>query len=438
MRAADLYEEHFGEFFAVLTREAGKALPDCIAELREAVDFIRYYAGQANADAPRGIFTCISPWNFPLAIFSGQITAALAAGNGVLAKPAENSSLVACVAVRLLHEAGVPREVLQLLPGKGSALGPVLTGDSRVSGVCFTGSTATAQRINRTMADGLDPRAPLIAETGGLNAMIVDSTALPEQAVRDVIADYVAAARKDGRLLHEIPAPKDGAFLAPALIKGTGIADLEREVFGPVLHLATFKAHQVDDVLAAVNARGYGLTFGLHSRIDDRVQHVSDALKVGNIYINRNQIGAIVGSQPFGGEGLSGTGPKAGGPNYVPRFRAVDHDLEPMKDGGAAGKYRHSGAAQGHDPAGADGGIEPPLDPCARHGALPRPKRGCRRRPGAHRRMVGLQGGGGGTGGRDRRHAAARRPARSAGGRGRGLRWARGTGARHPSGAGGP
>ena len=398
VRAADLYEEHFGEFFAVLTREAGKALPDCIAELREAVDFIRYYAGQSNADAPRGIFTCISPWNFPLAIFSGQITAALAAGNGVLAKPAENSSLVACVAVRLLHEAGVPREVLQLLPGKGSALGPVLTGDSRVSGVCFTGSTATAQRINRTMADGLDPRAPLIAETGGLNAMIVDSTALPEQAVRDVIAssfqsagqrcsalrclyvqediaqgflkmlkgamdelklddpwdtahdigpiiseaardeiaDYVAAARKDGRLLHEIPAPKDGAFLAPALIKVTGIADLEREVFGPVLHLATFKAHQVDDVLAAVNARGYGLTFGLHSRIDDRVQHVSDALKVGNIYINRNQIGAIVGSQPFGGEGLSGTGPKAGGPNYVPRFRAVDHDLEPMKDGGAA------------------------------------------------------------------------------------------------------
>jgi len=385
LRAADLYEENFGELFALLTREAGKALPDCIAELREAVDFIRYYAGQAGPEAPRGIFTCISPWNFPLAIFSGQISAALAAGNGVLAKPAETTSLVACVAVRLLHRAGVPRDVLQLAPGKGPVIGATLTGDARVAGVCFTGSTATAQRINRAMAAGLDPHAPLIAETGGLNAMIVDSTALPEQAVRDIIAssfqsagqrcsalrclyvqediapgflrmlkgamdelavadpwdpahdigpiisvpardeiaDYVDLARREGRLLHEVPAPATGSFLAPALIKVRGIEDLEREVFGPVLHVATFKAQAVDTVLAAVNGKGFGLTFGLHSRIDDRVQHVAAALSVGNIYVNRNQIGAIVGSQPFGGEGLSGTGPKAGGPHYMARFRAV-------------------------------------------------------------------------------------------------------------------
>lgn len=395
LKAADLYEENFGEIFAALTREAGKGLPDCVAELREAVDFIRYYAGQSGDEAPCGIFTCISPWNFPLAIFSGQITAALAAGNGVLAKPAESTSLLAAIAVKLLHKAGVPRDVLQLLPGRGAVIGGALTGDPRVAGVCFTGSTATAQRINRTMAAGLSPDAPLIAETGGLNAMIVDSTALPEQAVRDVIASsfqsagqrcsalrclyvqediaksfltmlkgamdelkvadpwnpahdigpiistsardeiaaYVDQARREGRVLHELQVPTDGSYLAPALIRVDGIEDMDREIFGPVLHVATFKAHQVDQVLQSVNGKGFGLTFGLHSRIDDRVQHVAASLQVGNIYVNRNQIGAIVGSQPFGGEGLSGTGPKAGGPSYLARFRAVEKSAKPVPHG---------------------------------------------------------------------------------------------------------
>jgi len=384
LKAADLYEVNFGEIFAVLSREAGKTLFDGVAELREAVDFLRYYADQATDEAPRGIFTCISPWNFPLAIFTGQIAAALAAGNAVLAKPAEATSLIAAIGVRLMHEAGVPVHSLQLLPGRGGRIGGLLTGDARLAGVCFTGSTATAQRINRTMAGALDPDAPLIAETGGLNAMIVDSTALPEQAVRDILASafqsagqrcsalrclyvqediadsflamlsgamdelavtdpwdpasdlgpiisvpardeiaaYVAKARREGRVLHEITAPGEGAFLAPVAIRVRGIEDLEREVFGPVLHVATFKADEIDKVVRSVNAKGYGLTFGLHTRIDDRVQHITEAVKAGNLYVNRNQIGAIVGSQPFGGEGLSGTGPKAGGPSYVARFRA--------------------------------------------------------------------------------------------------------------------
>ncbi len=387
LKAADLYEDHFGEIFAVLSREAGKSLMDAIAELREAVDFLRYYADQATDDAPRGIFTCISPWNFPLAIFTGQISAALAAGNAVLAKPAETTTLMASIGVRLMHEAGVPVHALQLLPGRGSRIGGLLTGDARIAGVCFTGSTATAQRINRTMAGKVAPHAPLIAETGGLNAMIVDSTALPEQAVRDIVASafqsagqrcsalrclyvqediapsflkmlkgamdelsvadpwaintdigpiisvparddiaaYVEAARAENRVLHEIAAPSDGSFLAPVAIKVKGIEDMEKEVFGPVLHVATFKADAIDRVIDSVNGKGFGLTFGLHTRIDDRVQHVTERLTVGNIYVNRNQIGAIVGSQPFGGEGLSGTGPKAGGPAYVARFRAQNH-----------------------------------------------------------------------------------------------------------------
>jgi RHH-type proline utilization regulon transcriptional repressor/proline dehydrogenase/delta 1-pyrroline-5-carboxylate dehydrogenase len=398
LKAADLYEDHFGEIFAVLTREAGKSLLDAIAELREAVDFLRYYAEQATEDAPRGIFTCISPWNFPLAIFTGQIAAALAAGNAVLAKPAETTTLMAAIGVRLMHEAGVPLHALQLLPGKGSRIGGLLTGDARVAGVCFTGSTATAQRINRTMAGKVAPHAPLIAETGGLNAMIVDSTALPEQAVRDIvasafqsagqrcsalrclyvqqdiapsflkmlkgamdelavadpwdpatdvgpiisvparddIASYVAQARAEGRVLHEVAAPGEGSFLAPVAIKVSGIEDMEKEVFGPVLHVATFKATEIDNVIDAVNAKGFGLTFGLHTRIDDRVQHITEAVKAGNIYVNRNQIGAIVGSQPFGGEGLSGTGPKAGGPAYVARFRAVSTPTAPARGGKSA------------------------------------------------------------------------------------------------------
>ena len=384
-RAADLYEENYGEFFALLAREAGKSLPDCVAELREAVDFLRYYGANAPATAPAGLFTCISPWNFPLAIFSGQIGAALAAGNAVLAKPAEQTPLTAHLAVQLLHRAGVPTSALQLLPGKGD-VGAALTSDARINGVAFTGSTATALKIRATMAKNLKPGTPLIAETGGLNAMIVDSTALPEQAVTAVIesafqsagqrcsalrclyvqediaegftdmltgameelslgdpwalstdsgpvidetakagiAAHIELARQEGRIVKEFTAPAKGTFIAPTLIRVNGIADLKREIFGPVLHIATFKSHQLDAVVDAINATGYGLTFGLQTRIDDRVQHVADRIHAGNIYVNRNQIGAIVGSQPFGGEGLSGTGPKAGGPNYLPRFGAPD------------------------------------------------------------------------------------------------------------------
>ncbi|MTI00753.1 bifunctional proline dehydrogenase/L-glutamate gamma-semialdehyde dehydrogenase PutA [Roseibium sp. RKSG952] len=386
--AADLYEENFGELFALLSREAGKSLPDAIAELREAVDFLRYYAANIPGAKPSGIFTCISPWNFPLAIFTGQISAALATGNAVLAKPAPQTPLIGHRAVQLMHEAGVPRDALQLLPG-GPAVGAALTSDSRVSGVAFTGSTATALKIRSAMAENLRPGTPLIAETGGLNAMIVDSTALPEQAVQSIIesafqsagqrcsalrclylqediaddvltmlqgamdalsvgdpwlistdcgpvidqtalqgiADHVAKARAEGRVLKELSTPPEGTFIAPALIEVSGIAALEREIFGPVLHVARFKAQDIDKVIGDINATDYGLTFGLHTRIDDRVQHVTEAIHAGNIYVNRNQIGAIVGSQPFGGEGLSGTGPKAGGPNYMARFCAPNRQV---------------------------------------------------------------------------------------------------------------
>ncbi len=387
-RAADLYEDNLGVFFALLAREAGKTLPDCMGELREAVDFLRYYATRIpylTRDA-RGLFTCISPWNFPLAIFTGQIAGALAAGNGVLAKPAEQTGIIAYEAVKLLHQAGVPREVLQLLPGDGATVGAALTSDARINGVAFTGSTETAQIIHRAMADHLSPAAPLIAETGGLNAMIVDSTALPEQAVRDIVASsfqsagqrcsalrclyvqddiadsltemlvgamdeltpadpwhlstdlgpvideeayqgirtYIDAAHADQRVVHALQAPEAGHFIPPTLIRVDGIHEMEREIFGPVLHIARYKAENLDAVINAINATGYGLTFGLHTRIDDRVQHVVDRIHAGNAYVNRNQIGAIVGSQPFGGEGLSGTGPKAGGPAYMDRFCSAD------------------------------------------------------------------------------------------------------------------
>lgn len=387
-RVADLYEAEFGPIFALLAREAGKTLADAVAELREAVDFLRYYAdGAAGLTAPaRGVFTCISPWNFPLAIFTGQIAAALAAGNAVLAKPAEQTPLIAAFAVGLMHRAGVPVTALQLLPGDGPVVGKALTSDARVKGVCFTGSTETALMIRRAMAAHLDPTAPLIAETGGLNAMVVDSTALPEQAVRDILAssfqsagqrcsalrclyvqedvaepvmemlsgamdelrlgdpwdlatdvgpvidaeaagvirDHVEAARAQGRLVKEMAAPAGGTFVGPAVIRVDGIAAMGREIFGPVLHVATFRADEIDRVVEAVNATGYGLTFGLHTRIDDRVQRIVERVRVGNVYVNRNQIGAVVGSQPFGGEGLSGTGPKAGGPDYLTRFTRVE------------------------------------------------------------------------------------------------------------------
>ena len=386
-RAADLYETHAGELLALLAREAGKNLPDAVAELREAVDFLRYYADRGDAiegQAARGRFTCISPWNFPLAIFTGQIAAALAAGNAVLAKPAETTALIGAAAVRLLHAAGVPRETLQYLPGEGATVGAALTADPRIDGVCFTGSTATAMRINRSMAEHLAPTAPLIAETGGINAGIVDSTALPEQAVRDAIASafqsagqrcsalrvlylqedvadlllkmlfgamdelalgdpwslqtdvgpvisrdardaiqaYIDTAKAEGRLLKQLSAPAYGHFVGPAVIEVSGIEDVEREVFGPVLHIVRFAADDFEGVIERINATGYGLTFGLHTRIDERVKYVSAAVRAGNLYVNRNQIGAVVESQPFGGEGLSGTGPKAGGPHYVRRFAA--------------------------------------------------------------------------------------------------------------------
>lgn len=398
--ASDMFEVSFAELFAVLCREAGKTPDDAVAELREAVDFLRYYGceGERLGEArPRGVISCISPWNFPLAIFTGQIAAALAAGNAVLAKPAEQTPIIASLATELLHRAGVPRTALQLLPGAGSIVGARITANAKVDGVCFTGSTTTAQTINLAMAAACAPDAALIAETGGINAMIVDSTALPEQAVQDIVMSafksagqrcsalrilYVQAdvappfltmlygamdqlsvgdpwdyandlgpiidptaqknivrhighARDNGRLLHQIAAPTRGTFIGPAVISVTGIRDIAREIFGPVLHVATYRADQLDEIVDDINAAGYGLTFAMHSRIDGRVARVTSRLRIGNIYINRDQIGAVVASQPFGGEGLSGTGPKAGGPSYVQRFtkhktlqpRAVIGDL---------------------------------------------------------------------------------------------------------------
>ena len=399
-KAADLYEQNFGSLFAALTREAGKTRQDAIAEMREAVDFLRFYADEAVRlePEPLGLFACISPWNFPLAIFTGQIAAALAAGNGVLAKPAEPTPITASIAIGLLHDAGVPRAALQCLPGAGAVIGAGLSSDPRIAGLAFTGSTATAQRINRAMAQNIAPSAPLIAETGGLNAMIVDSTALPEQAVRDIVVsafqsagqrcsalrvlyvqkdvskpflemllgameelrlgdpkhletdvgpvitaeartdiqNYIDTARAEGRLVRQLSTPTNGHFIGPAVISVNGIEDLTHEVFGPVLHIATFEADELDSVVDAINSSGYGLTFGMHSRIDDRVEQVTARIKTGNIYINRNQIGAIVGSQPFGGEGLSGTGPKAGGPKYVSRFGRGDQGVGGTPDAATA------------------------------------------------------------------------------------------------------
>ena len=389
-RAGDLYESHAPEFIALAAREAGKTLADGVAEVREAVDFLRYYASGINGlgkTQPRGIFICISPWNFPLAIFTGQVSAALAAGNAVIAKPAEQTPLMALRAAQLLHEAGIPDDVLQCLPGDGASVGGALVQSRQVSGVCFTGSTQTAHNIHRTLASQGNAGAALIAETGGLNAMLVDSTALPEQAVRDIVVSafqsagqrcsalrilylqeeirdrvlellfgamdelrlgnpldlttdmgplidvealknvqrYCAQHQAKGQVLKELQAPIHGHFVAPTVIAVGGIEDLDCEVFGPVLHVATYRADQIQEVVSAINRRGYGLTLGVHTRVDARVQQVVDHAQVGNIYVNRNQIGAVVGSQPFGGEGLSGTGPKAGGPHYLARFGRRDH-----------------------------------------------------------------------------------------------------------------
>ena len=395
-RIADVYEANAPELMALLTREAGKTRLDGVLEIREAVDFCRYYAAEARrqlADGRRigrGPFVCISPWNFPLAIYTGQIAAALVAGNTVLAKPAEQTSLIGHRAHELMLEAGVPEPVLSFLPGDGATVGAALTGDPRVAGICFTGSTDTAVLIDRALAATGHARAPLIAETGGLNAMIVDSTALPEAAVRDIVASSFQSAgqrcsalralfvQRDikprllemlegaamelgvgnpwnpavdvgpvideeahglitrhcqgfqtrGRELFRHPmkaADRQGLFAAPTAIALERFDEMEREIFGPVLHVLAFDASHIEQVVETINASGYGLTFGIHSRLDDRVEAICNRARVGNIYVNRNQIGAVVGVQPFGGEGLSGTGPKAGGPHYLARFtRAVE------------------------------------------------------------------------------------------------------------------
>ncbi len=401
--AADLFEEHTDEFLSLCQREAGKTLPDAVLELREAVDFLRYYAAEARRlftqpvilPGPtgeenrltyngRGVFACISPWNFPLAIFIGPPAAALAAGNTVVAKPAEQTPLIAALAVRLCHEAGIPQEAFQLLPGAGD-VGEMITSDPRIAGVAFTGSTNTAQAINRGLAAREGRIATFIAETGGQNAMIIDSTALPEQVTRDVVASafqsagqrcsalrvlhiqdevydemlamihgafealqigdpeqlatdvgpvidpdakaalerHVARRKKGGlpvwrRRLHR--GAGKGCFVAPTIIEIDSILDLKRENFGPILHVVRYKSVDLDQVMQDINSVGYGLTLGLHSRNDDTRAFVEARARVGNFYVNRNQIGAVVESQPFGGEGLSGTGPKAGGPNYVARF----------------------------------------------------------------------------------------------------------------------
>ena len=390
-KVADLYEQYTAEFIAIASREAGKTRLDGVLEMREAVDFLRYYANEARQNLaggqykPLGPVVCISPWNFPLAIFTGQITAALAAGNTVLAKPAEQTPLIATRAIELFHQAGIPEEVLALLPGDGGTVGSALTGDPRIKGVCFTGSTQTASLIDKSLANNGDPWATLIAETGGLNAMIVDSTALPEQAVRDIvqsafqsagqrcsalrllivqediassllemlegaanelvigdgwdaatdigpvideqaqtmILEYMQQLDSQGRCLFKTRLPNltsHGTYVPAAAYKLDKISDLKKEVFGPVLHVVTFKAKQLDDVVRQINASGYGLTLGAHSRVDERMDRICALADVGNIYLNRNQIGAVVGVQPFGGEGLSGTGPKAGGPQYLYRF----------------------------------------------------------------------------------------------------------------------
>jgi RHH-type proline utilization regulon transcriptional repressor/proline dehydrogenase/delta 1-pyrroline-5-carboxylate dehydrogenase len=398
-KAADLLEHRAAQFIALLQREGGKTLDDALSEVREAADFCRYYAaegrklfgegeampgptGESNVLKlrGRGVFIAISPWNFPLAIFLGQVTAALMAGNTVVAKPAEQTPLIAAEAVRLLHEAGVPSSALHLAIGDGS-IGAALVAHPDIAGVVFTGSTEVARSINRTLAAKDGPIVPLIAETGGINAMIVDATALPEQVADDVVTSafrsagqrcsalrllfvqddvadrmiemisgaarelrmgdvsdaavhigpvidaeakqrletHIARMKKESRVHFAGTAP-DGNYVAPHIFELSCPDQLTEEVFGPILHVVRYPADRLDRVLQSIERSGYGLTLGIHSRIDDTVEDVIDRLSVGNVYVNRNMIGAVVGVQPFGGHGLSGTGPKAGGPHYLPRF----------------------------------------------------------------------------------------------------------------------
>jgi RHH-type proline utilization regulon transcriptional repressor/proline dehydrogenase/delta 1-pyrroline-5-carboxylate dehydrogenase len=402
-RAGDLIEAERGRLIALLQTEGGKTLDDSLSEVREAADYCRYYAAQARQDlAPqpmpgptgesneltyrgRGVFVCISPWNFPLAIFTGQVVAALAAGNAVVAKPAEQTPLIGFEAVRLLHRAGVMAGALQFVPGDG-AIGAVLVEDARVAGVAFTGSTEVGRRINRTLAAKDGPIVPLIAETGGINAMIADATALPEQITDDVITSafrsagqrcsalrllcvqadvadkvvamiagaarelalgdprdpsthvgpvidseareklmtWIARHEAQGRVRfrwdRDRPLPATGLFVPPTIIELEHARDLTEEVFGPVLHVVRWRPSALDALLGDIAGTGYGLTLGIHSRIDATVRRIVARLSNGNVYVNRSMIGAVVGSQPFGGSGLSGTGPKAGGPNYLHRF----------------------------------------------------------------------------------------------------------------------
>lgn len=404
LTAADLFEEKAPELIARVIREGGRTLRDAIAEVREAVDFCRYYALQAKQEFERprslpgptgeknelqlhgrGVFACISPWNFPLAIFVGQIAAALAAGNSVLAKPARQTPLTGYHAICLLHDAGVPADVLHFLPGCGAAIGAQILPDRRLSGVAFTGSTDTAWMIQRALADRQGAIVPLIAETGGQNVMIADSSALPEQLVVDVLQSafnsagqrcsalrvlfvqdeiaarvirllaaamqeiqigdplllasdvgplidqdaarslqpHVARLQREARLLQRVDPPQNlqaGCFFPLQAFELESLALLEKEVFGPVLHVVRYRADKLEQVIDAVNNTGYGLTLGVHSRIEETWLRVQARARVGNLYINRNMIGAVVGAQPFGGEGLSGTGPKAGGPYYLHRF----------------------------------------------------------------------------------------------------------------------
>ena len=403
-RAAELMEQRAHELMAMCVLEAGKSIPDSVAELREAVDFLRYYAATARQQfgeptrlpgptgesnelrlAGRGIFVCISPWNFPLAIFTGQVSAALAAGNAVLAKPAEQTPLVAAAVVDILHRAGVPGEVLHFLPGQGAVIGAAAVSDPRIAGVAFTGSTETAALINRNLAKRDGPIATFIAETGGQNAMLVDSSALPEQVVLDVVqsafhsagqrcsalrvlflqeevapkilelltgymrelvigdpailstdvgpvideealatlSEHAEMIARSGRVVHRCALPgglAQGTFMPPLAVEIEGLEQLDREVFGPILHIVRYGSQDLDAVIESVNDTGYGLTLGIHSRIDSTARYIEEGISAGNVYVNRNMIGAVVGVQPFGGCGLSGTGPKAGGPHYLARF----------------------------------------------------------------------------------------------------------------------
>ncbi len=404
LKAADLLEQHRLELVSLCIREGGRTIKDALAEVREAVDYCRYYAQSALEEFStpqklpgvtgeenllhhygRGVFVCISPWNFPIAIFIGQVTAALATGNTVIAKPASQTTLTAMRSVELLHQAGIPESVLQFLPTSGSLIGQHVLPNPRVAGVAFTGSTETAQFINRQLAQHHQAIVPLIAETGGQNAMIADSSALVEQLVQDVIVSafnsagqrcsalrvlfvqqeiadktiamligamqelsigdpgsyqtdmgpvidqaaliplnaHLETMRHQAKLLYQLPLDdslRHGSFFPPCLIEINSLSQLTQEVFGPVLHLIRYKASELGQVIEAVNATGYGLTLGIHSRIDANIKTIQQGVKVGNIYVNRNMIGAVVGVQPFGGMGLSGTGPKAGGPDYLRRF----------------------------------------------------------------------------------------------------------------------